>query len=75
MDPATNAYLDLNELRARFERAGLLGPHRVIAYCGGGIAATGDAFVLTLLGAQNVAVYDGSLVEWSSRPELPMETA
>jgi thiosulfate/3-mercaptopyruvate sulfurtransferase len=74
VDPATNAYLDLNELRARFERAGLLGPHRVIAYCGGGIAATGDAFVLSLLGAQNVAVYDGSLVEWSSRPELPMET-
>ena len=33
-----------------------------------------DAFALTLLGANNVAVYDGSLVEWSSRPELPLET-
>lgn len=74
IDPATNAFRDLNELRALFERAGLLGQRRVIAYCGGGIAASGDAFVLTLLGARDVAVYDGSLVEWSSRPELPMET-
>jgi thiosulfate/3-mercaptopyruvate sulfurtransferase len=74
VDPGTNAFLDLNELRAVFERAGLLGSHRVIAYCGGGIAACGDAFVLTLLGARDVVVYDGSLVEWSSRSELPMET-
>jgi thiosulfate/3-mercaptopyruvate sulfurtransferase len=74
VDPATNAYLDLSELRAIFERAGLLEPRRVIAYCGGGIAACGDAFVLALLGAKDVAVYDGSLVEWSSRTELPMET-
>jgi thiosulfate/3-mercaptopyruvate sulfurtransferase len=74
VDPVTNAYLSLGELRALFERAGLLKPSRVIAYCGGGIAACGDAFVLTLLGAKNVAVYDGSLVEWSSRPELPLET-
>jgi thiosulfate/3-mercaptopyruvate sulfurtransferase len=72
LDPATNTYLNTGELRALFERAGLLGPQRVIAYCGGGIAACGDAFVLTLLGAKDVAVYDGSLVEWSSRPELPL---
>lgn len=74
VDPATNAFLNTDQLRAIFERAGLLGSGRVIAYCGGGIAACGDAFALTLLGAKDVAVYDGSLVEWSSRPELPLET-
>jgi thiosulfate/3-mercaptopyruvate sulfurtransferase len=74
VDPATNTFRSADELRALFERAGLLGQHRVIAYCGGGIAACGDAFALTLLGAKDVAVYDGSLVEWSARPELPMET-
>jgi thiosulfate/3-mercaptopyruvate sulfurtransferase len=75
VDPATNAFLPPDALRARFEQAGLPGSRRVIAYCGGGIAACGDAFVLTLLGARDVAVYDGSLVEWSSRPELPLETS
>jgi thiosulfate/3-mercaptopyruvate sulfurtransferase len=74
VDPATNAFLGQDELRRIFERAGLLGSRRVIAYCGGGIAACGDALALTLLGAEDVAVYDGSLVEWSARPELPLET-
>ena len=44
-------------------------------YCGGGIAATLDAFVLTaLLGHKNVSVYDNSMQEWSNDPSLPMET-
>jgi thiosulfate/3-mercaptopyruvate sulfurtransferase len=28
--------------------------------------------VLTLLGHRDVAVYDGSLLEWSSDPSLPL---
>jgi thiosulfate/3-mercaptopyruvate sulfurtransferase len=47
----------------------------VITYCGGGIAASSDAFALTLLGVTNIAVYDGSLLEWAADPALPMETA
>ena len=46
---------------------------RVITYCGGGIAATSDALVLTLLGHENVSVYDGSLSEWARDESLPME--
>lgn len=47
---------------------------RIITYCGGGIVASTDAFVLTRLGFNNVAVYMGSLEEWTADPSNPMET-
>lgn len=45
---------------------------RTITYCGGGIAASSNAFILTRLGFTNVALYDGSLDEWTADPENPM---
>ena len=39
-----------------------------------GIAATSDAFVLTMLGKDNVTVYDASMSEWANDPDMPMET-
>ncbi len=66
-------YLPLDELRRRFAEAGALDRGAVITYCGGGIAACSDALALTLLGQKNVAVYDGSLVEWASDPTLPLQ--
>jgi thiosulfate/3-mercaptopyruvate sulfurtransferase len=74
IDPATGAYLPLAELREKFRAAGALDGCRVVTYCGGGIAATSAAFTLLRLGAPEVAVYDGSLVEWSGDHSLPMET-
>jgi len=47
---------------------------RTITYCGGGISASADAFVLTRLGFTNVAVYAASLEEWAADPGNPMET-
>jgi len=73
LDPDTNAFRDAATLRAVFEQTGVLGQERIITYCGGGIAATADAFVLTLLGAENVAVYDGSMAEWSADSSLSLE--
>lgn len=73
LDPETHAYLPAEALRARFEGAGALGAARSITYCGAGIAASSDALALTVLGAADVAVYDGSLAEWTADPELPME--
>jgi thiosulfate/3-mercaptopyruvate sulfurtransferase len=74
IDPATNAFLPQDQLRAAFERVGALDGRPIITYCGGGIAASGDAFVLAMLGVKDVALYDGSLSEWTADPELPMET-
>src|SRR6185369_11543279 len=74
VDPETHAYLPLPILREKFAASGALDAGRVIAYCGAGIAASSDAFVLTLLGRPDVAVYDASLSEWAADPSLPMET-
>ncbi|MSP75598.1 MAG: sulfurtransferase [Rhodospirillaceae bacterium] len=62
------------DLRAAFEGVGVAADKRVLVYCGGGIAATLDAFVLTaMLGHRNVSVYDNSMQEWANDPALPME--
>lgn len=74
VDARTHAYLPLDVLRKQFDEAGALASRRVITYCGGGIAASSDAFVLAMLGHDNVAVYDASLSEWAADPSLPMET-
>ncbi|MDH3336321.1 MAG: sulfurtransferase [Gammaproteobacteria bacterium] len=46
---------------------------RSITYCGGGIAASANAFIMTRLGYKNVAVYTASLQEWAADASLPME--
>jgi thiosulfate/3-mercaptopyruvate sulfurtransferase len=74
-DLQTHAYLDAEVLRELFEAAGAFGKDRVITYCGGAIAGASDAFVLTLLGVNNVALYNGSMQEWAADPNLPLETA
>ena len=71
VDPETQRYRPLDELRAEFEGAGA-GSGPIITYCGGGIAATSDAFILHLLGHENVTVYDGSLRDWIDK-DLPLE--
>lgn len=74
LDPHTGAFRPLADLAGMFEAQQALGDRRVITYCGGGIAATSAAFTLRRLGARDVGVYDGSLVDWSQDPDLPMET-
>jgi thiosulfate/3-mercaptopyruvate sulfurtransferase len=73
LDRASNTFLPAEELRRRFAAVGAL-DRAVITYCGGGIAASADAFALTLLGHEHVKLYDASLSEWASDPNLPMET-
>jgi thiosulfate/3-mercaptopyruvate sulfurtransferase len=45
----------------------------LIVYCGGGISATVDILALSLLGRDDVRLYDGSLTEWSADRRLPLE--
>lgn len=71
LDRATQRYRPLPELRAK--AAEVLDHKRIITYCGGGVAASSVALVLTRLGHENVAVYDGGLQEWCADPSLPLQ--
>ncbi|MBE0616277.1 MAG: sulfurtransferase [Burkholderiales bacterium] len=68
---ADNTFKNMEELRDMFAQA--MQKQQVIAYCGGGIAATSTALALAMLGHKRVKVYDASLTEWAADPELPME--
>ncbi|TDQ25712.1 sulfurtransferase [Tenacibaculum caenipelagi] len=70
LDRTTKRYRPKEELQKLFEP--MLNKKRVITYCGGGIAASSDAFILHMLGHQNVAVYDGGLMEWCKDKSLPL---
>ncbi len=73
IDPATCALLPLEQLRQRFDEVGATRGREVVAYCGGGIAATVTMFVLTLLGHDKLRLYDASMQEWAVDDSLPME--
>jgi thiosulfate/3-mercaptopyruvate sulfurtransferase len=72
VNPETHAYLPPEQLWEQVTRVGATEKDRVITYCGGAIAASSAAFVLTLLGVDNVAVYNGSMTEWAADPTLPL---
>lgn len=73
IDPATGCLLPAAVLRAKFANVGAM-DKKVIAYCGGGIAASADALALVMLGHANVKLYDASMSEWAKDERLPMET-
>ena len=73
-DPATKAFVPLADAEAKFKAQGITKDKNVIAYCGGGIAASLDLFVLHQLGYDKLTLYDASMSEWANDPSLPIET-
>ena len=73
-DGATGLLVSPQAAAAAFEAAGVEPGKRVLIYCGGGIAATLDAYLLHQLGHDDVSVYDNSLSEWATTHSLPIET-
>lgn len=77
LDLSNNTFKSREEMKEIFAEAGVVVGNKdeektVINYCGGAIAATATAFALELLGHSKVAVYDGSLLEWSTDQSKPM---
>ena len=56
-----------------FKKKGISQDSRVLNYCGGGIAASLDAFVLFQLGYDDIEIYDNSMSEWATDENLPIE--
>ena len=72
IDPETGLYRPSGDLAEMFASVAPDKSQRVMTYCGGGIAASNDALVLSLLGYDNVAVYDASMSEYAADESLPL---
>jgi len=59
----------VESLKEMYEAKGITKDKEIVTYCNEGIFAAFDWFVLhELLGYENVAVYEGSMIEWSNDP-------
>jgi thiosulfate/3-mercaptopyruvate sulfurtransferase len=71
--PGSQHFKDGDALRDLLLKANVARGRRMVCYDGAGIAAAKLAFVLTLLGHDDVAVYDGGWSEWGNRLDLPVD--
>ena len=62
------------ELREVYEAAGVSPDQSIITYCATGVRSSVTYFALLQLGYEDVGVFTGSFVEWSSDPSRPVTT-
>jgi thiosulfate/3-mercaptopyruvate sulfurtransferase len=74
VNTAAKDFAALSDAEATFTARGVTRDKRVICYCGGGISATIDLFLLHQLGHDSLTLYDGSMGEWAKDASLPIET-
>lgn len=65
-------FLPADQLQSLLDGAGFTRGAPVITYCQGGIRAAHAAFVLELMGYDDVRVYDGSMRDWANREDTPL---
>ncbi|WP_339646203.1 3-mercaptopyruvate sulfurtransferase [uncultured Pelagibacterium sp.] len=63
-----------DELEAAIRAAGIDPQKPVITSCGSGVTAAVLALALDTIGAEKVALYDGSWTEWGGRDDAPVQT-
>jgi thiosulfate/3-mercaptopyruvate sulfurtransferase len=72
-EPGRQRLRDGAALRDLLHRANVTRGRRMVCYDGSGVAAAKLAFVLMLLGHEDIAVYDGGWAEWGNRLDLPVD--
>ena len=66
-------YLAPQDIAAVFAESGVDAGKPVVTSCNSGMTAAVLAFALHLAGRDDVALYDGSWLEWSSDPDMPKQ--
>jgi thiosulfate/3-mercaptopyruvate sulfurtransferase len=74
VDPATKGFTTLADAQRQFTAQGVTPNRHVVCYCGGGISATIDLFLLHQLGYDDITLYDASMGEWARDETLPIQT-
>ncbi|HEY8199526.1 MAG TPA: rhodanese-like domain-containing protein [Candidatus Limnocylindrales bacterium] len=69
----SGVFLAPDRLSALFTEAGVRRDRRIVLYDGAGIGAAKAAFALTVLGYENVALYEGGWSAWGGRLDLPVD--
>ncbi len=73
IDARTGKLRSLEEAMDIFKGKGITPELKILNYCGGGIAATLNAFFLLQIGFKELQIYDNSMSEWAMDKNLPIE--
>jgi len=74
LDPEFKTFVSADAALATFSAVGVKPQGPTLVYCGGGIAATLDAFLMYQLGHQQISIYDASMSEWAKDESMPIES-
>jgi len=73
IDPGdSGTFLPAADIERLVSEAGIVRGTETVTYCQAGVRAAHAAFVLALLGFEDVRVYDGSMREWANRNDTPL---